>query len=160
MSEGGDSACWAHLVDVDAPRTASDAQLLRFVRTAADAVIVCERDGTIVFWNLAAETMFGWSPAEAVGQSLDLIIPERFRARHWKGWHAAVDRGTTAYADRLLQVPATTRDGTTISIASSMTMLFDAAGAVEGIAAVIRDETEARRHRLELEARLRSQGDD
>jgi PAS domain S-box-containing protein len=156
MSEGGDPACWAHLVPDDAPATATDAQLVRFVRTAADAILVCDRTGTIVFWNLAAEAMFGWSPAEAVGQSLDLIIPERFRERHWKGWHGAIARGTTAYAERLLQVPATTRAGGTISIASTMTLLFDPSGSVEGVAAVIRDETEARRHRLELEARLRS----
>ena len=159
MSEGGDPACWAHLVGTDAPRTATNEQLVRFVRTAAEAIVVCDRDGTIVFWNLAAETMFGWSPAEAVGRSLDLIIPERFRDRHWKGWHGAIARGTTAYADRLLQVPAMTRTGATISIASSMTLLFDATGSVEGIAAIIRDETEARARRLELEARLRAQTD-
>ena len=135
------------------------AQLVRFVRTAADAILVCDRDGSITFWNSAAERMFGWTPAEAIGQSLDLIIPERFRERHWNGWHKAVAAGTTAYADRLLQVPATTRAGGTISIASTMTLLFDQTGAVEGIAAIIRDETEARRRRLELEARLRSLDD-
>jgi PAS domain S-box-containing protein len=149
--EGGDPACWAHVVDVDgdAATTASDAQLLRFVRVAADAMLVCDRVGTITFWNTAAEDLFGWSAAEAVGRPLDLLIPERFRERHWTGWHATVERGSSAYTERLLEVPALRRDGSTISIAASMTLLFDRRGAVEGIAAVIRED----RSRAERAAR-------
>jgi PAS domain S-box-containing protein len=129
--------------------------LARFARASADAIVICDRGGIITFWNPAAERLFGWASAAAVGSSLDLIIPERFRARHWAGWHAAIAAGTTRYADRLLQVPALRHDGSTISIASSMTFLLDAIGRVEAVAALIRDETEARHHRLELEAKLR-----
>jgi PAS domain S-box-containing protein len=134
----------------------TDDQLLRVVRSGAEAIVVSDPAGTITFWNDAAAAMFGWPAAEAVGQSLDLIIPERFRERHWRGWHAAMERRSTAYAHRLLQVPATTRGGATISIASSMTFVYDDTGAVAAVAAVIRDETEARAHRLELEAQVRA----
>jgi PAS domain S-box-containing protein len=119
------------------------------VRVAADAMLVCDRAGTITFWNTAAEDLFGWSAAEAVGRTLDLIIPERFRERHWNGWHATMERGSSAYTERLLEVPALRRDGSTISIAASMTLLFDRRGAVEGIAAVIRED----RSRAERAAR-------
>jgi PAS domain S-box-containing protein len=133
-----------------------DDLLLRFLRSAADAIVVSDPAGIITYWNDAAATMFGWPAAEAVGHSLDLIIPERFRDRHWRGWHAAIERRSTSYADRLLQVPALRRDGAKISIASTMTFVYDASGVVEAVAAVIRDETEARAQRLELEAKVRA----
>ena len=63
-----------------------DAQLGRLVRHLADAVVIADAMGTIVFWNTAAQAMFGWSAGEAVGRSLDLIIPERLRKRHWDGY--------------------------------------------------------------------------
>jgi PAS domain S-box-containing protein len=68
-----------------------------FAEAAADAIIAARADGAIVFWNPAAERIFGFSSAEALGQSLDLIIPERFRARHWDGYHRVMATGKTKY---------------------------------------------------------------
>lgn len=149
--EGGDPACWAHLFSDE---WVNDATLATFVKQAADAIVICDRDGTITFWNDAAERVFGWPATIACGESLDLIIPERQRTRHWDGFHQAVARGTTRYGDQLLQVPALHRDGGIISIAFTVTLLFDGKKRLDGIVALIRDETDARRHRLELEAQV------
>lgn len=156
--QGGDPACWSHLFEEPEPPVC-DARLAALVREAADAIIVCDRDGTITFWNRSAEALFGWPEEAVVGASLDVIIPARHRERHWTAFHAAIARGTTAYADQLLQVPAEHRDGRRRSIAFTVTLLRDAAGDVGAIAAIIRDETDARRERLELEARLKERSD-
>jgi PAS domain S-box-containing protein len=83
----------------------------------ADALVIADADGAIIYWNDAAAELFGWSSSGAVGLSLDLIIPERLRERHWRGWRAMMS-GHSDYAKRLLEVPALRRDGHTISIAS------------------------------------------
>lgn len=122
---------------------ASDQLLLDLVRNLADAVIVAAPDGTITFWNEAATRLFGWSDAEAVGRSLDMIIPERLRARHWDGWDRVMETGVTSYGDRLLQVPALRKDGRPLSIAFTVTLLTSGDGPRPiAIAAVLRDDTE------------------
>jgi PAS domain S-box-containing protein len=113
----------------------------RIVEDMADAVIVSDRAGAIVFWNRAAEAVFGHSAAEAEGQSLDLIIPERFRARHWAGYHAVMSTGVTRYGRDVLAVPAMRKDGRRISIEFSIVLLRDDDGAPAGAAAIIRDVT-------------------
>ena len=137
-----------------------DHLLAGLVRDMADAVLLADTDGTITFWNAAATRVFGWPEDEAVGRNLDLIIPERLRERHWDGWRHVVATGTTQYGDRLLEVPAAHRDGRPLSIAFTVSLLTDAAGAVTGIAAVVRDDTERwqqrRAARVELEE-LRAQ---
>lgn len=152
--EGRDPAGWARLVEPPG-ETASDEQLARLVRATGDAVIVCDRLGRITFWNDAAASLFGRPASEALGAGLDLIIPAKHRQRHWDGWRTAVERGTTVYADQLLRVPAEHANGSRLSIAFTVTLVRDAAGAVEAVAAIVRDESEARRERLALEARLR-----
>ncbi len=122
--------------------TSDNATLARLVEVMADAVIVADADGTIVFWNGAAERVFGWSAAEAVGESLDLIIPERQRRAHWDGYQQVMATGHTRYGSELLRVPAHHADGQRRSIAFTVTLLTDPDGAVSGIAAVVRDETE------------------
>jgi PAS domain S-box-containing protein len=120
-----------------------DHTLATLLRDLTDAVVVADRHGTIVFWNEAATTLFGWSPADAVGQTLDLIIPERFRQRHWEGFDHAMATGVTRYAGRVLEVPALRRSGEPLSIAFTVTILRSPTGSrPHMIAAVIRDDTE------------------
>lgn len=135
----------------------------QLVACAGDAIVVSDHDGAITVWNRAAERVFGFSEAEALGQSLDLITPERHRQRHWSGYAETMRTGETRYGADVLRVPALHKDGRPLSIAFTVGMLFDEAGAVTGIAAVIRDETlgfaENRKMRArlaELEAKLAS----
>ena len=106
-----------------------------------DGIIVSDREGRIVAWNAAAERIFGYSPAEALGRSLDLIIPERFRARHWQGYGQVMRTGETRYGADVLRVPALRKDGRPLSIAFTVALLKTADGKVEAIAAIMRDDT-------------------
>ena len=119
-----------------------DDLLAALLMELADAVVVADTAGTICFWNGAAERVFGWTAEEALGASLDLIIPERQRTRHWDGYRSVMSTGTTKYGSDLLRVPSLHADGQRRSIAFTVTLLKDAEGAVTGIAAVVRDETE------------------
>lgn len=113
----------------------------QLVEAVGDAVVVCDAAGAITLWNPAAERMFGFSPAEALGQSLDLIIPERQRQRHWDGYHKTMETGQTRYGHDVLRVPALHKDGRPLSIAFTVAMLHTPDNAVSAIVAVIRDET-------------------
>ncbi len=121
------------------------------VDAAGDAIVVADPEGRIRFWNPAATRIFGYAAEEAVGQSLDLIIPEHFRARHWDGYHEVMRTGQTRYGADVLRVPALHKDGRRLSIAFTVALLTDAGGRVTGIAAIVRDETQ----RWEEEQRLR-----
>jgi PAS domain S-box-containing protein len=153
--ESGDPPCWQHVLE-ERPMPMTDETLSRLVRQLADAVVVCDPAGTIVFWNTAATRIFGWAEDEAVGQSLDIIVPERLRARHWDGYHRVMATGETKYGDRLLEVPALHRGGHTISIAFTVTLLHNGIddSAVTAIAAVIRDDTERWRQHHELQQKV------
>ena len=94
--------------------TPDDALLAALVRDLADAVVIADAGGTITFWNEAATRLFGFTAGEAVGRTLDLIIPERLRERHWAGYRETMATGRTSYRDRLLEVPALNRDGRTL----------------------------------------------
>jgi PAS domain S-box-containing protein len=135
--------------------------LNQLVAAVADAVVVTDASGAIALWNAAAERMFGFAASEALGQSLDLIIPERLRQRHWEGFHKTMLTGQTKYGTDLLRVPAMDKGGRTLSIAFTVALLPAPDGQPAAIAAVIRDETSrfneerALRKRLaELEAQL------
>ena len=119
---GGDPPCWAHLFE-DADPLTSDLGLADLVREMADAVIIADPNGTIVFWNQAAESLFGWTAPEATGRSLDQIVPERLRGRHWTGYRRVITTGRTDYGGRLLEVPASHRDGRSQSIGFTVTLL-------------------------------------
>jgi PAS domain S-box-containing protein len=127
------------------------AQLLQVM---GDAVIVADPNGNIVFWNAAATRIFGFSEAEALGQNLTLITPQRLQQRHNAGYEKSMATGTTRYGTTLLKVPATHKDGRTLSIAFSVAMLFDPQHKVTGIAAVIRDETQRFQEDRELRKKL------
>ncbi|MBT1426152.1 PAS domain S-box protein [Dickeya dianthicola] len=137
--------------------------LQQFLTAMGDAVIICDVAGTITAWNPAAERLFGFTESEALGASLDIIIPERQRQRHWSGYQQTMHSGPTRYGTSLLHVPALTRDGSTISIAFTVTLLPGENGKPASIVAIIRDETtrfnedRALRKRLaEAEARVQS----
>jgi PAS domain S-box-containing protein len=136
------------------------AQLL--IESTPDAVIVADTEGVIRLWNKGAETVFGYSSAEALGQTLDLIVPERFRARHWEGYRQVMATGVTRYSSQLLAVPAQRRDGTRISIEFSVALLRDRSGALTGIGAIVRDVTDRwerdRALRQELDALRAARG--
>ena len=113
----------------------------QLVEVLGDALVVADASGVISLWNAAAERLFGFTKAEALGNSLDLIIPERFRARHWAGYEKAMASGDTRYNGALLRVPAVTKNGRPLSIAFTVAILFGAERRVTGIVAVIRDDT-------------------
>ncbi|MEO9191945.1 MAG: PAS domain S-box protein [Acetobacteraceae bacterium] len=107
-----------------------------------DALIVADAAGAIRFWNAGAERLFGFTNVEAIGQSLDIIIPERLRARHWAGYDATMRSGHSRYgAGEILAVPAVRKDGARVSVEFTVIPLHDASGAMEGIAAIMRDAT-------------------
>ena len=129
------------------------------------AIIFGDREGIVRLWNAGAEAMFGWSADEALGQSMDMIIPEKHRARHWEGYDRVMETGVTKYGQNVLAVPASTKDGRRISIEFNVVLLKDADGRVLGIAATMQDVTarwerdKALHARLaELEAKLKQAG--
>jgi PAS domain S-box-containing protein len=113
----------------------------QLVEVIGDAIVVSDASGVINVWNPAAERLFGFTLAEALGNSLDLIVPERLRARHWAGFAKTMASGETRYAHDVLRVPAVHKDGRTLSIAFTVGLLFGPKREVIGIVAVIRDET-------------------
>jgi PAS domain S-box-containing protein len=127
--------------------------LRAFVQAAADGIIAAGADGKIVYWNDAATRIFGFTAAEALGQSLDLIIPERFRARHWNGYREVMSTGKTKYGSDVLRVPARHRDGHALSIAFTVTLIEPEDGE-RVIAAIVRDETGRWNEERELKRRL------
>lgn len=116
------------------------------VEMVGDGVIFADRDGIIRLWNRGAEGIFGYTEEEALGQSLDLIVPERQREAHWKGYGTAMLDGATKYGNETLSVPAIRKDGERISIEFTITLVHGPDGKVLGPAAVVRDVT-ARWHR-------------
>jgi len=119
-----------------------------------DAVIICDSDGVIRFWNAAAAHLFGFTPSEALGSSLDLIIPERLQERHWAGFARTMATGQTQYQHDVLRVPAMHKEGRTLSIAFTVGLLLGAQRTVMGLVAVIRDETKAFAKLQDLRKRL------
>ncbi len=116
--------------------------LYALVQAAGDAIIVADVEGRIVLWNPAAERLFGFTATEAVGSLLDLIIPARFRERHWRGYQTVMQTGQTRYGSQVLRVPALRKDGQRVSIAFTVALLHTPAGGLTGIAAIVRDDTE------------------
>jgi PAS domain S-box-containing protein len=120
---------------------ASAIDLESLVHAAGDGIVVADPEGVIRLWNPAATRIFGFTAEEAVGRSLDLIIPERFRPRHWAGYREVMRTGQTRYGTEVLRVPATHKDERRLSIAFTVALLTDAGGRVTAIAAIVRDET-------------------
>jgi PAS domain S-box-containing protein len=128
--------------------------LVQLIDCIGDAVIVADAHEKIVLWNAAATRIFGYSEEEALGNTLDLIVPDRQRQRHTEGYSKSMETGTTRYGTTLLKVPAKHKDGHTLSIAFTVGMLFDEKNQANGVAAVIRDETERFAEERALKKRL------
>lgn len=122
--------------------TLSQDILEHIVSQAPDAILYSDRDGIIRLWNQGAERIFGFSAQDAIGQSLDLIIPEAQRQRHWDGYHQNMATGITRYGTKLLAVPALHQSGTRLSTEFSIIMLKNDAGRPCGVAAIMRDVSE------------------
>lgn len=137
----------------------------RIVAESQDAIIFADHDGIIRLWNSGAEAMFGYPAEEAIGQTLDVIIPERLRQRHWDGWRKVMATGVTRYGREVLAVPAMRKDGARISIEFTIIVLRDKRGNPLGAAATIRDvtmrwqqEKDQKQRLADLEVRLKRLG--
>jgi PAS domain S-box-containing protein len=113
----------------------------QLLELSPDAILFADREGIIRLWNKGAEMTFGFTRSEAIGQSLDLIIPERLRAVHWEGYRRVMSSGETRYGKGLLSVPALHRDGHQLSCEFSIVMLRDETGRLIGIGSIMRDVT-------------------
>jgi PAS domain S-box-containing protein len=107
-----------------------------------EAIVASDAEGIIQFWNAGAARVFGFSSDEAVGQSLDIIIPERLRARHWDGYRETMRTGKSRYGSGdLLSVPALRKDGAQISVEFTIAVVRGEQGDMVGLVAVMRDAT-------------------
>lgn len=123
--------------------------------TASDAIVATDREGVITFWNPGAARIFRFTAAEAVGQSLDLIIPENLRQRHWNAFHETMRTGESRYGGGdLLAVPGLVKGGGRISLEFTIVMLKDDAGRPTGTVAVLRDATKRFEEMRALRARV------
>jgi PAS domain S-box-containing protein len=128
--------------------------------SASDAIIATDAGGRITFWNPGATRIFGFTSEEAVGSSLDLIIPETLRARHWAGYNRAMATGESHYGKGdLLSVPGLTKDGRRISVEFTIALLHDQGTEPSGTAAILRDATDRFAEIRELRQRLKSCSD-
>ena len=124
------------------------------VEKAPDAVMFADREGVIQLWNEGAEWIFGVAKEAALGRSLDLIIPERLRARHWQGYHQTMATGETRYGRQLLRVPALKGDGEQFSSEFSIVLVQDETGRPLGVAAILRDVSAQWQREKELKERI------
>jgi len=125
------------------------------LQSAGDAIIATDTNGIITLWNAGATRIFGHSAEDAIGQSLDLIIPENQRARHWTGYHEVMRTGKSRYAEgAMLAVPAVAKDGKRISLEFTIVPLKDVSGNMQGMVAVLRDVTARFEELRDLRKRL------
>ena len=123
--------------------TPTDDWLYRhIVEDSQVAVIYGDAAGIMRLWNKGAEEIFGWTAQEALGRSMDLVIPEKHRASHWEGYRRVMESGVSKYGSSVLAVPALTKDGRRVSIEFNVVLLKTPDGGVVGIAAILQDVTQ------------------
>jgi PAS domain S-box-containing protein len=127
----------------------------RIVQESSDAIMFADREGVIRIWNAGAELMLGFSAGEAIGRSLDLIIPENLRGRHWEGYCRVMETGETKYQTGLLSAPGQRKDGSRISLEFSMTIVRGEDECIVGCSAVLRDVTARWQKEKEMKERLK-----
>lgn len=120
----------------------------------ADAMVFADRDGIVRLWNEGAEALFGYTRDETVGQSVDLIIPERLRDAHWSGFHRALAEGGSKYGRQPLFTRTHHKDGTAFYVDMGLAVVKDDAGNVAGAVALLRDATERRDRDKEMQGRI------
>ena len=126
----------------------------QIIEGAQDAIIFADKEGIIRLWNSGAEAIFGYSKEEAIGETLDLIVPEKLREKHWEGYRKVMDTGVTKYGSDILAVPALKKDGSRLSVEFTIVLLKDDTGKPQGTAAIMRDMTERWQREKELKKRL------
>jgi len=126
------------------------------VEQAAEAIILADRSGLVTLWNRGAQTVFGWTAAEVLGRSLDVIIPERLRRAHWDGYRRAMDSGATKHGGRVLATRSMHKNGSKLYVDLSFAVVKDPSGAVIGALAVGRDVTARYLAENELRAQIRA----
>jgi PAS domain S-box-containing protein len=126
----------------------------KIVENSPMAILFADREGKIRLWNSGAETVFGYTAREALGQSLDLIVPERQRQRHWEGWDKVMASGVTKYGRDPLAVPAIRKDGSRISIEFNVILVRADSGELAGVVAMVQDVTARWQKQKEMNARL------
>jgi PAS domain S-box-containing protein len=126
----------------------------QIVDNTQEAIIFADREGMIRLWNAGAETIFGYRAAEVLGQSLELIIPDRLREQHRQGYRRVIETGVTQYDRKLLAVPAIRKDGARISLEFTVVLLRQATGEVLGVAAILRDVTARWEREKAMRARM------
>lgn len=125
------------------------------LQNQSDAIVATDRAGSITFWNPAAERIFGFANSEAKGQSLDIIIPENARKRHWDGYAKVMETGESRYGHGdVLAVPALTKDGRRISVEFTITLMFDDSGKPSGTVAIMRDVSKNFEEKMQLRKRV------
>ncbi len=135
-------------------QTAPDPRLL--AEQAPDGVIFSDPNGTITYWNAAAERIFGFAAADALGANLDIIIPEQFRDAHWRGFERALETAETKYAGQSLPTRALCADGEERYVELSFAIVKDADGAILGALAHARDIDERFKRDRDLRRELRA----
>ena len=126
----------------------------QIIEGAQDAIIFADKEGIIRLWNSGAEAIFGYSAEEAIGETLDLIVPEKLREKHWEGYRKVMDTGVTKYGSDILAVPALKKDDSRLSVEFTIVLLKDDTGKPQGTAAIMRDMTERWQREKELKKRL------
>jgi PAS domain S-box-containing protein len=125
------------LTMIDSPQLAE-----WILEQTTDALVYADLDGRIVRWNQAASKLFGHSAAEALGQNLDLIIPEHLRAAHWTGFNNAMASGNTRLAGRPALTRAVQKNGNKLYVEMTFAVVKDDSSKVVGSVAIARDVTE------------------
>ena len=127
----------------------------QIIENSQDAILFANQDGIIEIWNSGAEATFGYSKEEARGKSLDLMIPEKLRQRHWEGFNTVMKTGETRYGKELLKVPAIRKDGTRLSVEFTIMLIRNPEDEIVGIAAIMRDVTERWMHEKEMKQQIK-----
>ena len=127
----------------------------QIIENSQDAILFANREGIIELWNSGAEAIFGYTKEEVRGKSLDLIVPEKLRQRHWDGYQKVMKTGKSRYGKELLKVPAIRKDGTSISVEFTIVLVRNQRNEIIGTAAIIRDATERWKQEKELKQKIK-----